>query len=314
MAHDHGHIHVHSQGGSHRPLLLALCLTFGFAFVEAVAGWWSGSLALLGDAGHMFTDSLSLGLAAGAAMLARRPPSGRHSYGLGRSEQLAALVNALLMIGVVVAIAIEAFARLRQPPFVDGTAVTVVAFLGLLINLGAAWLLVGHGRNVNVRAALLHVIGDLLGSVAALVSGIVIVATGWTPIDPLLSLLIVALILVSAVRVLREAVHALMEGVPLYLDVDQIGRTLASQEGIHSVHDLHVWSLSAERTALSAHLVVADLANWESVLPAARTLLAKRFGIEHVTLQPECLVQHVDIDKLGLSGEGHNAARPQGES
>mgnify|MGYP001603815951 FL=1 len=243
-------------------------------------------------------------------MLARRPPSGRHSYGLGRTEQLAALVNALLMIGVVVAIAIEAFARLRQPPFVDGKAVTVVAFLGLLIILGAAWLLVGPGRNVNVRAALLHVIGDLLGSVAALVSGIVILATGWRPIDPLLSLLIVVLILGSALRVLREALHALMEGVPLFLDTGEIGRALAKLEHVASVHDLHVWSLSAERTALSAHLVVDDLAAWTEVLREATQLLRDRFGVEHVTLQPEPVVQRVGVDRIQRRADGRKGTRP----
>lgn len=300
MAHHHGHgHHDHSAGGgSHRPLLLALLFTLGFAVVEAVAGWWSGSLALLGDAGHMATDSLSLGLAAGAALLAHRPPSERHSYGLGRAETLAAFINAVLMIAVVAVISIEAFARLRSPPPVAGATVTVVALIGLLVNLGAAWLLAGRQENLNIKAALLHVIGDLLGSVAALISGMVIVVTGWTPIDPLLSLLIVALILISAIRVLREAVHALMEGVPLYLDVEQIGRALAQQDGIHSVHDLHVWSLSAERTALSAHLVIAEMSDWEKVLPAARALLSERFGIEHVTLQPEALVQRVSIDRL----------------
>ena len=264
MAHHHGHgHHDHAAGSSsHRPLLLALVLTAGFAVVEAVAGWWSGSLALLGDAGHMATDSLSLGLAAGAALLARRPPSERHSYGLGRAETLAAVVNAVLMIAVVAVVTVEAFSRLGSPPPVAGATVTVVALIGLLINLGAAWLLAGSRENLNVRAALLHVIGDLLGSVAALVSGIVILATGWTPVDPLLSLAIAALILVSAARVLREAVHALMEGVPLFLDVEEIGRAMAGQGGVHSVHDLHVWSLSAERTALSAHLVIADMSDW----------------------------------------------------
>lgn len=311
MGRDHGHSHHHhhvGEGGSHRPLLLALVLTSGFAVVEAVAGWWSGSLALLGDAGHMATDSLSLGLAAGAALLARRPPSERHSYGLGRAETLAAFVNAVLMIAVVVIVSIEAVARLRDPPPVAGGTVTFVALIGLLINLGAAWLLAGRQENLNVKAALLHVIGDLLGSVAALVSGIVIVATGWTPVDPLLSLVIVALILFSAIRVLHEAIHALMEGVPLYLDVEQIGRALAEHEGIHSVHDLHVWSLSAERTALSAHLVIGDIAEWERLLPKVQSLLSERFGIDHVTLQPESMVQHVSVAELTRPVETRHAA------
>jgi len=305
MSHHHSHHHAPGNG-SHRPLLLALLLTLGFAVVEAVAGILSGSLALLGDAGHMLTDSLSLGLAAAAALIARRPPSPRHSYGLGRAETLAALVNAGLMIVVVFAIGIEAVARLQEPVQVRGGMVTVVAIAGLLINLAAAWLLAGHQQNLNVRAALLHVIGDLLGSVAALVSGVVIMVWGWTTIDPLLSLAIAALILVSALRVLREALHALLEGVPLSLDTNEIGRALVEVDEVLEVHDLHIWSLSAEQVALSAHLVLDDIQGWERVLPASREMLASRFGIHHVTLQPECLVQRVDIDRIRPANKDGN--------
>lgn len=298
MAHDHTH-HSHAKGASPRPLILALTLTLSFAFVEAVAGIWSGSLALLGDAGHMLTDSLALGLAAGAAMLARRPPSNRHTYGLGRAETLAALFNAILMIVVVLAIGIEAIERIREPAEVHGGVVMVVAFIGLIVNLSAAWLLVGHHENLNVRAALLHVIGDLLGSVAALISGVVIVMSGWTTIDPLLSIAIAALILVSAVRVLKEAVHALMEGAPKSLNQNEIGLRLAALNKVVSVHDLHVWSLSSEQVALTAHLVVDDIQHWEEILPSARHLLEHEYGIHHVTLQPECGVQRVDVSLVG---------------
>lgn len=308
MGHEHSHAHHHQGGGSQRALLLALVLTLGFAAVEGIAGWWSGSLALLGDAGHMLTDSLSLALAAFAAWLAQRPPSQRHSYGLGRSETLAALFNALLMIAVVVAIAVEAADRLREPRIIDGATVTLVAFLGLMVNVAAAWLLSGRSDNLNVRAALLHVIGDLLGSIAALISGVVILSTGWSPIDPLLSLLIVALILVSALRVLREALHALMEGVPRHLNAEDIGRALARLEHVASVHDLHIWSLSAERNALSAHLVLDTIEHWDEVLPAACALLHDDFGIDHATLQPESLTQRVAVTRLFDNARPHPAA------
>ena len=168
------HTHHHPEDSAHRPhrrLLTALALTLCFALVEAIAGWWSGSLALLSDAGHMLTDSLALGLAARAAILARRRPSARHSYGWGRAEIPAASFNALVMIALIAAISAEAVHRLRSPSPVEGAAVISVAFVGLLINVAAAWLLYGARQNLNVRAALLHVIGDLLGSVAALVSG-----------------------------------------------------------------------------------------------------------------------------------------------
>lgn len=285
--HDHAHGHGHAHGGAQGSLLAALGLTLGFAAVEALAGLWSGSLALLSDAGHMLADSLALAAAAGAGLLARRQPSARHSYGLGRAEILAAFGNALVMIGLVTMIAVEAVQRLRDPLPVAGGAVLAVAFIGLLVNLAAAWILSRDRGNLNVRAALLHVMGDLLGSVAALVSGAVILLSGWTPIDPLLSLVISALILVSAVRVLREAVHALMEGVPLHLDAERIRQAMCGVEGVVAVHELHVWSLSATHVALSAHVEVRDLAGWPTTLARLQHTLDEEYAIGHVTLQPE---------------------------
>lgn len=285
--HEHGHGHGHAHGGALVSLLLALALTLGFAGVEAVAGLWSGSLALLSDAGHMLTDSLALAAAAAATLLARREPSPRHSYGLGRAEILAAFGNALVMIGLVTLIAVEALQRLRDPAPVAGGAVMAVAFVGLLVNLAAAWILARDRANLNVRAALLHVIGDLLGSVAALVSGAVILLSGWTPIDPLLSLAISALILFSAVRVLREAVHALMEGVPLHLDAEQIRATMYGVEGVVGVHELHVWSLSASHVALSAHVEIGDITDWPAILARLQHALDAEYAIGKVTLQPE---------------------------
>jgi cobalt-zinc-cadmium efflux system protein len=306
--HTHHHAEHEQSEGLHRRLLWSLALTLGFSLVEAIGGYWSGSLALLGDAGHMLTDSLALGLAAGAAVLARRAPSSRHSYGLGRSEILAALFNALLMILLVAAISAEAVERLTEAPAVKGGAVMIVALIGLLINIAVAGLL-SHGHaNLNVRAALWHVLGDLLGSVAALVSGVVIMLTGWTPIDPMLSLLIVALILFSALRILREALHALMEGVPLHLNLERVGYAMAAVDGVVSVHDQHIWSLSASRTALSAHVVVRNLDQWAGLLEHLRATLARDFGIEHVTLQPEVQEQRVAVDSLIQRTAGHRDA------
>jgi len=262
-------------------------LTLAFAFVEAVAGWWSGSLALIADAGHMLTDSTALGLAAMAAWLARRPPSERHTYGLVRAEVLAALVNGLLMLGLITFIAAEAVARFSNPRDIHGEAVIVVAFIGLMVNLLVAWRLSRGQRGLNTRAALLHVIGDLLGSVAAITAGAVILLTGWTPIDPLLSLLVAGLILVSAWRLLSEALHVLLEGVPQNIDLQEVGRNLAALNGVSSVHDLHIWTLSSGNIALSAHLDLHTLEDWPRVLLQARELLAQRHGIGHVTLQPE---------------------------
>jgi cobalt-zinc-cadmium efflux system protein len=185
-------------------------------------------------------------------------------------------------------IAVSAVQRLHEPQPVIGEAVTVAAALGLGINLLVAWLLSRGQRNLNVRAALLHVMGDLLGSVAALLSGIVIAVTGWTPVDPLLSLGISALIVVSSLRLLCEAVHGLMEGAPFTLVPEEVGQALATVPGVASVHDLHIWSVASEQVMLlTPHLVVRDLRQWETVLDASHTLLTERFGIHHATLQPE---------------------------
>ena len=286
-AHSHGHGHSHGEGASRFALLFALCLTAGYAIIEALAGWWAGSLALLGDAGHMLTDSLALGLAAGAAWLARRPPSHRLTYGFGRAESLAAFVNGMFMLAVIVAISWHAILRLIEPQAVAGGTVTVVALIGLAINIGAAWLLSRGGSDLNTRAALLHVLGDLLGSVAALVAGLVIQFTGWMPIDPLLSMLICGLILASTLNLLRQVLTTLLDGVPESLSLREVGRAMAAVDGVTSVHDLHIWSLGSNRIALSAHIVVADTARWPDILTRLNALLEETFSIDHSTLQPE---------------------------
>lgn len=283
-AHHHHHHHDHSAS---RYLPLALALTLSFAFVEAGAGWWSGSLALLGDAGHMVTDAFSLGLAALAARIALRPSSMRHSYGLRRVEALAALVNSLFMLVVVALLSWQAVVRLLEPRAIAGAVVTAVALLGLLLNIVVAWLLTRGEADLNTRGALLHVMGDLLGSVAALASGLVIQFTGWTPVDPLLTMLICGLLLFSTLSLLRQVVHTLMDGVPEQLSLSEVGQAMAAVDGVHSVHDLHIWNLDSRAIALSAHVVLGDAQQWPRILATQRALLRERFDISHITLQPE---------------------------
>lgn len=286
MAGHPGHSH-HRPDTSGKTLWWSFAATLSFAAVEAVGGWWAGSLALLGDAVHMLSDATALGLAAVATWIARRPPSIRHSYGLGRAEVVAALVNGVFMVVLVLAVAGSAVARLHSPQAVMGGPVILIALLGLAVNLIIAWILSRGEATLNNRAALLHVMGDVLGSVAALAAGSVIYFTGWTPIDPLLSLLICVLILVSAVRLLREALHVIMEGVPPYLDLREVGQAMAAVEGVDSVHDLHIWTLSSGMVVLSAHIVLPEMAHWEETLQKLHSLVHERFGIEHITLQPE---------------------------
>ena len=274
----------------------AATLTVAFALVEAAGGWWTGSLALLSDAGHMLTDGAALALGAVAAWVARRPPSGRHSYGLGRAEVLAALVNAAAMLFIVLALGYEAMVRLQAPRPVNGAVAAAIALVGLGLNVWVMQRLAPHHHDLNARAARLHVLGDALGSVAALLSGTLIALGGWNVVDPIASLVICVLIGISAIRLLRESLHALMEGVPHGLSVEAIGAEMASIEGVLSVHDLHVWTLSGSRAALSAHVMVRSLHHWDRTLHALQTRLHEKFGIDHVTLQPETgtrpLVRH----------------------
>jgi len=283
---DSAHQHV-AEGRSPGILAGAVLLTLTFAAIEAIAGFWSNSLALISDAGHMVTDSTALGLALLAQYIATRPPSPRHSFGFGRAEALAAFINALAMLGIVGWIVVEAAQRFADPEPVQGKAVFIVAAIGLVINLMVAWLLSRDRKSVNTRAALVHVMGDLLGSVAALVAGAVIYLTGWLTIDPLLSLLVSGLILKSTLHVLADSYHVLMEGVPNDIDYLQVGEDIAKVDGVISVHDLHVWEMSAGHPALIGHLVIRNLQEWPEVLRDIKAMLVARHGIDHVTLQPE---------------------------
>jgi cobalt-zinc-cadmium efflux system protein len=287
LTHAHAHDgHDHGDEGSHH-LNWATGLTLAFAAVEAGVGYWGNSLALMGDAGHMITDAGALILAAIAARLARRPASLQHSYGFGRAEVVAALANALIMLTLAMALILGALQRLKNPEPVAGGAVLLVAAVGLAFNLGVLVLLLRGRRTINIRAAILHVLGDALGSVAALLSGAVILTTGWMRIDPLLTLVSCALLLAGSVQVLREGLQVVMEGVPGHLDLAIVGRAMAAVPGVRGIHDLHIWTLSSGHIALSAHVDLDTLEEWSGLLGRLRQLLAEHFEIHHVTLQPE---------------------------
>lgn len=284
--HDHAHPDPRHLVNA-RIFIPALLITLGFALIEAIGGIWAHSLALLGDAGHMATDSVALGMAGCAAWLAQRPASARHTFGFGRMEVIAALFNTLCMLAIVAGIGYEAILRLLHPGLVHAVPVMVIAAMGLVVNIIVYKMLARGEQSLNTRAALLHVLGDLLGSVAALIAGIVIWFTGWMPIDPLLSLFIGVLILTSCIRLLRDAGHVLLEGVPAGLEVEKIGRSMAGVSGVISVHDLHIWSLSSSEISLSAHIVIEDLRDWQAILARLEHHLSEHHHIEHTTLQPE---------------------------
>lgn len=292
-AHLHAHRHgdaVHRHFLEHRNkkiLAWALALTLGFAGIEVIFGFWSNSLALISDAGHMITDAAALGLALLAQLIAKRPPTAKNSFGFGRAEALAAFVNGLAMLAVVGWISNEALQRLMRPETVRGAAVMLVAAIGLTINVIVAWVLSHDKESVNTRAALVHVMGDLLGSVAAILSGAIIYYTGWMQIDPILSIFVSLLILKSTFGVLTESYHFLMEGVPHHIDYVKIGNDLETIEGVLSVHDLHVWDMSPGHPALIGHLEIDDLSAWPRILESVKAMLLDKHKIDHITLQPE---------------------------
>ena len=280
--------HTHSKQVSNQNLLLiALILTLGFAGVEGTAAYFANSLALISDAGHMVTDAAALGLALLAQIISRRPPSPKHSFGFGRAEALAAFVNSIAMLALVIWIVFEAISRFYDPHKVDGFTVTVVASIGLLMNIVVAWVLSRDKKSVNTRAALVHVMGDLLGSIAALIAGVVIQLTGWMPIDAILSILVSLLILKSTISILHESYHFLMEGVPLHIDYLQVGKDLRGVPGVLAVHDLHVWEMTPSFPALIGHIEIAEMHEWPQIMSRINAMLLDEHGIDHVTLQPE---------------------------
>jgi cobalt-zinc-cadmium efflux system protein len=273
-----------------RPLAIALAITLTFLIAEVVGGLLTGSLALLADAGHMATDAAALVLALFALWLARRPPTPRRSFGLARAEILAALANAAALIAVTFYVFWEAIRRLSDPPAVESGPMLAIASAGLVANAASAWVLSrggDHEANLNLRGAFLHVLGDLLGSLGAIVAALIMLATGWYLADPLLSLGIGSLILWGAWRLLRESVEVLLEAAPVGVEPDEVRRAMESVRGVVGVHDLHVWTVTSGLTALSGHVEVTGERAWHDVLIDLATLLRTRFGIAHVTLQPE---------------------------
>jgi len=287
VTHGHDHRHAHGFGGDRgaRALAIALVLNGVYTVIEAAVGFTSGSLALVADAGHNFSDVLALGLALGAVWLAGRPATVNRSFGYMRAEILAALANALTLVVIAVLIFVEAAQRFADPPDVPGVDLIVVASLGLAINAAGAALLFRGRSNLNLRASFLHLGGDAIGSLGVIVAGIIIVTTGWPYADPLFSVLLGVLILVSAWTVLRDSVLVLLEASPRGVDADTIGRRLAAYPGVVNVHDLHVWEITSGFPALTAHVLVRPGDDCHGIRRALEGVIHDDFGIDHTTLQ-----------------------------
>ncbi|TPI60285.1 cation transporter [Mesorhizobium sp. B3-1-7] len=327
MAHDHashdhgpaGHSHSHGAGHVHgstdkKRVLIATCLTACFMVAEVLGGWLTGSLALVADAGHMLADAIALGLAWYAFHLAGRPATGRLTYGFARVKTLVAYTNGIAICVIALWIVYEAWGRLMHPAPVLGGPMLVVAVAGLLVNIASFFALHGGDRDsLNMRGAILHVLGDLLGSAAAIVAAIIILATGWTPIDPILSVLVSLLILSTAWSLMREAAHVLLEGVPARLDRDVIARDIeGAVKGVREVHHMHVWSLDGTSNMATLHACLNDGVDAHLAVSAIKKRLAAKHGIEHATVEPEfgqCADSHDEHDHHHDHDHAHDAPR-----
>lgn len=303
----------HHRDLSGSALRQAFFLTAFILVIEAIAGYVSHSLALLADAGHILTDVVALGLAWFAVLQARRPADAQRTYGYHRVGILAAMANGATLILIVLAVAYEAFRRFAHPEPVNGGLVIVSALVAVGVNSFIALRLRGNERNLNVRAALLHVLGDLAASIGVIAAGVVILLTGWLYADPIVSLGITALIAFSAIRIVLDTVNVLLEGVPSGIDLDEVRRTITSAPGVNSVHDLHVWSLSGEQMALSCHVVVSEellAAESEHLIRQVEEAVCGKYGIGHTTIQVEAC--HPCDETLGHGAGDHNHPHAEG--
>lgn len=287
-----GHSHGGGAGtaaGRHKSrLLAAFGLTCAFMLAEVIGGLWTGSLALLADAAHMLTDAGGLALALVAIRFAEKPATPQRTYGYVRMEILSALANAVVLLLLTVYILYEAYDRFLEPPPILGGPMLAVAVVGLIVNLISMKLLAGgSSESLNVKGAYFEVLSDMLGSLGVIIAAVIVMATGWTLADPIVGAGIGLFIVPRTWILLKQAVHILMEGTPPEVDIALLEKSLLALPGVAAVHDLHVWTLTSGLDAMSAHIVVADMAQGRETLVAANRLLAKQFGLKHTTIQIE---------------------------
>jgi cobalt-zinc-cadmium efflux system protein len=282
-------VHRHTHGSRHKHRLVAVfALTAGFLLVEAGVGLLTGSLSLLADAVHMLVDAGGVLLSLLAVWFAERPATPAKTYGYYRVEILAALVNGVVLCVMAVGILVATYQRIWAPPHVPGGPILAVAVLGLAVNLAGLWLLhAGAGESLNVRSAYVEVLGDAVSSGVVIVTGLVILATGWVVVDPIAGAVIALFLLTRTWSLLRQTVNVLLEGAPAHLDVEEIEAALAARPSVRRVHDLHVWTLTSGREAMSAHVVVEPGAPSDKILEELHVVLHARFGIDHTTIQIE---------------------------
>ena len=306
--HHHGHSHSHDDGHHHhhhhhhpkdnkKGLIIALAITSGIMILEFFGGIFTKSLALLSDSGHMLSDASAIALSLFAIWFATKPPSANKTYGFHRFEILAALFNGVTLFVIAFFIIIEAYERFFDPPTVASGTMILIASVGLIANILSAWSLMRksdvHG-NINVRSAYLHILGDALGSVGAIIAGLLMMLFSWYVADPIISVVVALLILRSAWAVVKQTVHILMEGTPVSIDIEEVKHSLSQLEGVLNIHDLHVWSITSGKESLSCHLLIKEEADYENVLKKAINMVNDKFNIQHATVQIEKTDVHPD--------------------
>ncbi|KAB8138973.1 cation transporter [Gracilibacillus oryzae] len=303
MGHSHSHDHGHSHGHHHhhtnnkKALFISFLFITAFMVIEIIGGIFTNSLALLSDAGHMFSDAFALGLSLFAFKLSEKVANGEKTFGYKRFEILAAFINGISLIAISLYIFWEAYHRFLEPPNVSGTMLWI-AVIGFIVNIIVALILMFSGDtedNLNMRSALLHVLGDLLGSVGAIVAGILILLFDWNIADPIASIIVAILILISGYRVTKDSIHILMEGTPDNLSFEELESRLVQLDGVVGIHDLHAWTITSNFPAFSCHMVVSENTDRDMILKQAAKLLHDEFSIHHSTIQIEGI--HANIEK-----------------
>ncbi|MBX8947119.1 cation diffusion facilitator family transporter [Lysinibacillus sp. K60] len=314
MGHQHDHGHDHTHGANKKVLLLSFIIITGYMVVEAIGGLLTNSLALLSDAGHMLSDSISLGIAMLAFMFGEKAASYSKTYGYKRFEILAAVLNGITLIGIALFIFYEAIERFTNPPEVATTGMLIISIIGLFVNILVAWIMMRGSDtkdNLNMRGAFLHVLSDMLGSVGAIVAALLIMFFGWGWADPLASVIVALLVVRSGYHVTKASIHVLMEGTPSNVDVQEIIQLIEQTDGIESIHDLHIWTITSGTNALSCHAVVNDqlkIAESEHILRKIEHNLQHK-GIKHATIQLETSLHRHDnsiLCKLENDHEHHH--------
>lgn len=287
-AHGHHHHHHHGHNANKKVLLISFFIIFMYMIVEVVGGFLTNSLALISDAGHMLSDALALGLSLFAFKIGEKKASASKTFGYKRFEILAAFINGVALLLISMYIFFEAYHRFFQPPDVS-PSMMLIALIGLLINILVAWILIkgDTSNNMNLRSAFLHVLGDMLGSVGAIVAGLFIYFFNWNIADPIASVIVAILVLISGYRITMDSIHILMEGTPANIDLEKVKQSLLSITGVKNIHDLHIWTITSDFQSLSCHLTVDENNDRDAILKKASNMLRDQFQIKHATIQVE---------------------------